>query len=158
MTKKLLTLVATAGLGIAGLAATAGTPADAAQPQAVSNCSTVQLRTSGSYNFYVPTSGGNPGRNCQMSRASHSQTASTPVRNLQVHMNDCNRVVNQNPIKVDGYFGKDTYDRLRSVQDFRNVKPIDGIYGRVTHNGIKFVGSFIKNGTKYVDCLWDAAV
>jgi hypothetical protein len=158
MPKRLLTLVATAGLGIAGLAATAGTPADAAQPQAVSNCTTVQTRNTDGFKFYVPTSGGNPGRNCQMSASSHSKTASTPVRNIQVHMNTC-YPKGLGIIDVDGFFGTETYKKLRWVQGYEGISPVDGIYGRLTHNGIKFSGKTAPSGGITVSkCVADAAV
>jgi hypothetical protein len=110
---------------------------------------------SGSYRSYVPSSGGDAGRNCWLvSDAAHYNVA---VKNLQQQMNYCNLVVGQNPISVDGYFGDQTYYRLRTVQDIRNTE-IDGKYGRLTHNAMEFYWSYTAGQWLYQKCAKDSAV
>ncbi|MDR1187591.1 MAG: peptidoglycan-binding protein [Bifidobacteriaceae bacterium] len=153
--KKLLALLATIGLGAAGLIATTSQPADAANAAAVANCTTTNTQVWGSYRAYIPSSGGAAGRNCYLGVG----IANVAVKNLQQQMNYCN--VKSNPINADGDFGDATYHRLRVVQILSGLKgnDIDGKYGLKTHNAMKFYWSYTDEyGQLRETCVKDWAI
>ncbi|MDR1187093.1 MAG: peptidoglycan-binding protein [Bifidobacteriaceae bacterium] len=151
--KKLLALLATVSLGAAALVATVGQPAEAATNP--SKCTTTNIQYWSGLHAYIPSSGGDAGRNCWLVQDANNYNVA--VKNLQQQMNYCNRPDTWDPINADGYFGGTTETRLRSTQAYRGVA-VDGKYGKNTHNAMGFNWSVTVQGYTYYECARDWAV